>query len=104
MAPAKAHDQKIFLLVAIQSCHVRGLFSVGFLKDVVAFLERLKSNDDFNCKICLEGSLVQQVLMREVEIELNVKLQCVSKFSGDTLGAGEGCGGGSKSWSEMCLG
>ena len=36
--------------------------------------------------------LFQSVLLKEVVIELNVKLECVPKFCylGDTLGAGEG--------------
>ena len=34
----------------------------------------------FHCKRCLEGSPDQSVLSKEVEIEPNVKLECVSKF------------------------
>ena len=66
---------------------------------------KLKSNVDFHCRRCLEGEngLFQSVLLKEVVIEPNVKLECVPKFCylGDTLGAG---GGGNKSQSEMCLG
>ena len=55
---------------------------------------RLKSNDDFHCRRCLEGEngLFQSVLLKEVVIEPNVKLECVPKFCylGDTLGAGGG--------------
>ena len=66
---------------------------------------KLKDNIDFHCKRCLEGSPDQSVLLRKVEIEPNVKLECVSRFCylGDTLGVRRGCGGGSKSQSEMCL-
>ena len=55
---------------------------------------KLKSNVDFHCRRCLEGEngLFQSVLLREVVIEPNVKLECVPKFCylGDTLGAGGG--------------
>ena len=53
---------------------------------------KLKSNVDFRCRRCLEESLVGTVLRREVEIEPNMKLECVPKFCylGDTLGAGGG--------------
>ena len=53
---------------------------------------KLKSNVGFRCKRCLEEGLVGTVLQREVEIEPNVKLECVPKFCylGDTLGAGSG--------------
>ena len=43
-----------------------------------------------------ENGLLQSVLLKEVEIEPNVKLECVPKFCylgealGDTLGAGGG--------------
>ena len=39
-----------------------------------------------------KGSSDQSVLLREVEIEPNVKLECVSRFCylGDMLGAGGG--------------
>ena len=49
-----------------------------------------------------ENGLFQSVLLKEVVIEPNVKLEIVPKFCylGETLGAG----GGSKSQSEMCLG
>ena len=55
-------------------------------------MEELKSNVDFRCRSCLEESPVKTVLKREVEIEPNVKLECVPKFCylGDTLGAGGG--------------
>ena len=53
---------------------------------------KLKSNVDFHCRRCLEGNHGQSVLLKEVVIEPNVKLECVPKFSylGDTLGAGGG--------------
>ena len=55
---------------------------------------KLKSNADFHCRRCLEreNGLFQSVLLKEVVIEPNVKLECVSKFCylGDTLGAGGG--------------
>ena len=55
---------------------------------------KLKSNVDFHCRRCLEGEhgLFQSVLVKEVVIEPNVKLECVPKFCylGDTLGAGGG--------------
>ena len=55
---------------------------------------KLKSNVDFHCRRCLEGEngLFQSVLLKEVVIEPNVKLECVPKFCylGDTLGAGVG--------------
>ena len=43
------------------------------------------------CRRCLNG-LFQSVLLKEVVIEPNVKLECVPKFCylGDTLGAGGG--------------
>ena len=44
-----------------------------------------------NCRSCLEwGSTVHYVLLKEVETEPNVKLECVAKFSlkGDIRGAG----------------
>ena len=41
---------------------------------------KLKDNIDFHCKRCLEGSSDQSVLLREVEIEPNLKLECVSRF------------------------
>ena len=39
----------------------------------------LKSNADFHCRRCLEGenSLFQSVLLKEVVIECNVKMECV---------------------------
>ena len=53
---------------------------------------KLKSNAD--CRRCLEGEngLFQSVLLKEVVIEPNVKLECVPKFCylGETLGAGGG--------------
>ena len=52
---------------------------------------KLKSNVDFHCRRCLEGEngLFQSVLLKEVVIEPNVKLECVPKFCylGHTLGA-----------------
>ena len=64
--------------------------------------QQIVHNVDFHCRRCLEGNHFQSVLLKEVVIEPNVKLECVPKFCylGDTLGAG----GGSKSQSEMCLG
>ena len=40
----------------------------------------LKSNVDFCCRRCLEEGPVGTVLQREVEIEPNVKLECVPKL------------------------
>ena len=55
---------------------------------------KLKSNADYHCSRCLEGEngLFQSVLLKEVVIESNVKLECVPKFCylGDTLEAGGG--------------
>ena len=55
---------------------------------------KLKSNVDFHCRRCLEGEngLFQSVLLKEVVIEPNVKLECVLKscYLGDTPGAGGG--------------
>ena len=55
---------------------------------------KLNSDADFHCRRCLEGEngLFQSVLLKEVVIEPNVKLECVPKFCylGDTLGAGGG--------------
>ena len=53
---------------------------------------RLKSNADFHYRRCLEGNHVKPVLLKEVVIEPNVKLECVPKFCylGYTLGAGGG--------------
>ena len=55
---------------------------------------KLKSNVDFHCRRCLEGEngLFQSVLLKEVVIEPNVKLECVPKFCylWYTLGAGGG--------------
>ena len=52
---------------------------------------QLKNNVHFHCKRCLEGEngLFQPVLLKEVVIESNMKLECVPKFCylGDTLGA-----------------
>ena len=51
----------------------------------------MKSNVDFYCRRCRAGEngLFQTVLLKEVVIEPNVKLECVPKFCylGDTLGA-----------------
>ena len=69
---------------------------------------KLKSNADFHCRRCLEGEngIFQSVLLKEVVIEPNVKLECVPKFCylGNTLGAGRRGGGSSKGQSEMCFG
>ena len=55
---------------------------------------KLKNNIDFHCKRCLESSPSpdQSVLLREVEIKPNVKLEYVSRFCylGDALSAGGG--------------
>ena len=55
-------------------------------------VRKLKSNVDFYCKRCLAGEngLFQSVLLKEVVIEPNVKLECVLKFCylGDTIGVG----------------
>ena len=53
---------------------------------------KLKNNIDFHCKRCLESSPDQTVLLKEVEIEPNVKLECVSRFCclGDMLSIGRG--------------
>ena len=68
----------------------------GFTRDVVAFSGKLKSNADYHCRRCLEGEngLFQSVLLKEVVIEPNVKLECVPKFCylGDTLALGAGGG------------
>ena len=47
---------------------------------------------DFQCRTCLEGIPDQIETLKEVEIELNVKLECVLKlcYLGDMLGAGGG--------------
>ena len=56
---------------------------------IVASQESWKSNVDFHCERCLEGSSVQSVSLREIVNEPIVKLECVSRFCylGDTLGA-----------------
>ena len=43
---------------------------------------KLTSNADYHCRRCLEGEngLFQSVLLKEVVIEPNVKLECVPKF------------------------
>ena len=55
---------------------------------------KLKSNVDFHCRRCLAGEngLFQSVLLKEVVIKPNVKLEWVHKFCylGDPLGAGGG--------------
>ena len=55
------------------------------------FSGKLESNVDFHCRRCLEGEngLFQSVLLKEVVIEPNVKLECAPKFCylGDKLGA-----------------
>ena len=54
---------------------------------------KLKSNVDSHCRRCLQGEngLFQSVLLKEVVIEPNVKLECVPKFCyfGDILGREE---------------
>ena len=47
------------------------------------------NNVDFHCRRYLDGDSAQAVLLREVEIEPRVKVDCVPKFSylGDTLGS-----------------
>ena len=61
-------------------------------------LGKLKSNVDFHCRRCLKGNHVQSVLLKEVVIELDVKLECVPKFCylGNTLGAGGGMEGAAR--------
>ena len=49
-------------------------------KEFSVILWRLKSDADFRGKRCLEKSLDESVLLREVQIEPNVKLECVPKF------------------------
>ena len=43
---------------------------------------------DFRCKKSLDGASAQVVLLREVELEPGMKVECVPKFCylGDTLG------------------
>ena len=41
---------------------------------------KLKSNVDFHYRRCLEGNHVQSVMLKEVVIEPNVKLECVPKL------------------------
>ena len=74
--------------VSIQSC--AWSVTVG-LKKCSGISGKLKNNIDFHCKRCLKDSLVLSVLLSEVEVEPNVKLECVSRFCclGDTLGPGE---------------
>ena len=54
-------------------------------------LHKLKTNVDFHCRRCLEGEhgLFQSVLLKEVVMKPNVKVECVPKFCylGDTFGA-----------------
>ena len=68
---------------------------------------KLKSNTDFHCRRCLEGEndLYQSVMLKEVVIEPNVKLECATKFCylGDTFGAGGGAEEAARA-REMCLG
>ena len=51
---------------------------------------------NFHYRRCLNGDSVQAVVLREVEIECVVKVECVPKFCylGNTLGSGGGveCG------------
>ena len=71
---------------------------------------KLKSNVDFHCRRCLEGEngLFQSVLLKEVVIEPNVKLECVPSsaiwVTHMVREVWRRCGGGGKSQSEMCLG
>ena len=55
---------------------------------------KLKSDVDFHCRRCLEREhgLFQSVLLKEVVIEPNLKLECVPTFCylGNTLGVGGG--------------
>ena len=53
--------------------------SGGFIKGS-GISGKLKSNIDFRCRRCLEEGPVETALQREVEIEPNVKLECVPKF------------------------
>ena len=57
----------------------------------------LKNIFNFHCRRCLDGGPVKSVWQREVEIELNAKLECIPKFCYlvDKLGAGGGGVGGS---------
>ena len=47
---------------------------------------------DFHSRRCLDGDSVQAVVLREVEIEPGVKVECVPEFCylGDTLDSGGG--------------
>ena len=76
-------------------------------KRCCGILGKLKSNADFHCRRCFEGEngLFQSLLLKEVAIEPNVRLECVPKFCylGDTRDRKK-CGGSSKGQSEMCLG
>ena len=76
-------------LVTIQS-HAKSVLVVH--KRYSGISGKLKINVDFHCRRYLEGNHVQSVLLKEVVIEPNVKLECVSKFCylGDTLGGGGG--------------
>ena len=51
---------------------------------------KLKNNIDLHCKSCLKDSLDQSDKLGEVEIEPNVKLECVSRYCylGDMLSGG----------------
>ena len=53
---------------------------------------RLRYDADFRCRRCMDGDSAQVVLLREVELEPGVKVECVPKFCylGDTLGSGGG--------------
>ena len=79
----------------------------GFTKRCSGISRKLKCNVDFHCRRCLEGEhgLFQSVLLKEVVIEPNVKLECVPKFCylGDTLGAG-GVDEAARARGAMCLG
>ena len=48
---------------------------------------KLKSNVDFHCRRYLEGEngLFQSVLLKEVVIEPNVKLECVPNFPSSAI-------------------
>ena len=65
-----------------------------FVKLFTGMFPGVKKSNDFHCRRCLESEndLFQSVLLKEVVIEPNVKLECIPKFCylGNTLGEG-GC-------------
>ena len=67
------------------------------------FREGLRMQDLFGW---YKNGLFQSVLLKEVVIEPNVKLECVPKFLlfRRHTWCRRKCGGGTKSQSEMCLG